>query len=215
MSASAAPRTARFYTAARRHPWVLGKLADWRLPLGPYNAAQIGLAVVGGFVLVKTLSVWSVLAPLPVAAWLVGIWLLRRPKIGGRHPMAAALGMVALFVQPRGGRIGQHAARDPRASRLGGGFTLEDFATPAPAPAPGSGPAPTRPVAAPRRSRSRTVGALGARPARRVGPVRMEGSRPTRPARAPQGAAPAAAAAPAATLLAQARLQAQSQLRGA
>ncbi|WP_336605599.1 hypothetical protein [Streptomyces sp. BA2] len=193
MSAAAAPRTARFYTAARRHPWVVGKLADWRLPLGPYNAAQIALAVVGGFILVKTISVWSVLGPIPVAAWVVGIWLLRRPKIGGRHPVSAAMGMVALAVQPAGGRIGQRAARDPRARRLGGGFTLEDLT-----PATDAAPAPAPPQQAARRSRTRPVPPARSRP----------------PRHAPAAAAPAPEGTRATALLAQAQLRAQNQKGG-
>lgn len=197
MSAAAAPRTARFYTAARRHPWVMGKLADWRLPLGPYNAVQIALAVVGGFVLVKTISVWSVLGPIPVAAWLVAIWLLRRPKIGGRNPMAAAMGMVALFVQPGGGRIGQRAARDPRARSLGGGFTLEGLTDRAHSEA----------AAAPAPPRRRTVRTRIGRPprARTVQPARAQRSpdAPTAPIRAE--------VSPAAALLARAQLRAQSR----
>lgn len=212
MSAAAAPRTARFYTAARRHPWVLGKLADWRLPLGPYNAAQIALAVVGGFVLVKTISVWSVLGPVPVAAWLVGIWLLRRPKIGGRNPVSAALGVAALLLQPRGGRIGSHAARDPRAIRLGGGFTLEGL--------PRS--VLSQEAAAPSPPPRRDIWARTSQPARRDGQART--ARPgqqTRPAPAPHARrrapapAPASSAAagvwPAAVLLARAHDRAQHQ----
>lgn len=199
MSAAAAPRTARFYTAARRHPWVMGKLADWRLPLGPYNAAQIGLAVVGGFVLVKTISVWSMLGPIPVAVWLLGIWLLRRPKIGGRHPMSAAMGMVALFVQPAGGRIGQRAARDPRARRLGGGFTLEDL-TPCTRPK-AAAPTPPRKRAAPGRS---------TRPPQAHHPRTQTRRTPQTPA----PAAPAAGVAPAAALLARAQLRAQNKKGG-
>ncbi|MGW6317581.1 hypothetical protein [Streptomyces sp. NPDC055099] len=198
MSAAAAPRTARFYTAARRHPWVLGKLADWRLPLGPYNAAQIALAVVGGFVLAKTISVWNVLGPLPIAVWLVGIWLLRRPTIGGRHPISAAVGMVALLVQPGGGRIGQRAARDARAGRLGGGFTLEDLIGCAPARRPAAptllGPSRVRRA---RRPQARSLAAHG-----------------LRGRRAPRVRAPAAAPPCAVTLLAQARLCARNQTRG-
>lgn len=200
MNAAAAPRTARFYTAARRHPWVMGKLADWRLPLGPYNAAQIGLAVVGGFVLVKTISLWSVLGPIPVAAWLVGIWLLRRPKIGGRHPMSAAMGMVALFVQPAGGRIGQRAARDPRPRRLGGGFTFEDF-TPFTRP---TAAAPTPP------SERADPGRRSTRPPQAHHPRTQARRTP----QTPVPAAPAARVAPAAALLAQAQLRAQNTTKG-
>jgi len=46
----------RFYTAARRHPWVLGRIADWRIHLGPYASAQIAVAVGRGFLLIKTIG---------------------------------------------------------------------------------------------------------------------------------------------------------------
>nr|WP_229919747.1 hypothetical protein [Streptomyces minutiscleroticus] len=118
----------RFYTAARRHPWVLGKVADWRIPLGPYSPAQIALAVVGGFVLVKTIPVWSWMGPVPVVAWLLAIWAVRRPKIAGRAPLQAALGWTLLLWQPHGGRIGGRAARDRAARPLAGGFVLEELA---------------------------------------------------------------------------------------
>jgi hypothetical protein len=131
VSAVAAGRVGRFYTAARRHPWVLGKVADWKIPLGPYTPAQIALAVGGGFLLIKTISWWSWMFPLPIVAWVLAIWAVRRPKIRGRAPLQAALGWVLLFWQPRGGRIGGRAARDRAAHPLLGGFTIED------APAPG------------------------------------------------------------------------------
>ncbi|MGW7208454.1 hypothetical protein [Streptomyces sp. NPDC054837] len=141
---SGAARVGRFYTAARRHPWVLGKVADWKIPLGPYTPAQIAVAVVGGFLLVKTISWWSVLGPVPVAAWLLAIWVVRRPRIRGRAPLPAALGWVLLGWQPRGGRIGGRAARDRAARPLLGGFTIED--TPSGArSAPPSCPAQRRP----------------------------------------------------------------------
>ncbi|MGW7067076.1 hypothetical protein ACWGII_18650 [Streptomyces sp. NPDC054855] len=197
MSAAAAPRTARFYTAARRHPWVMGKLADWRLPLGPYNAAQIALAVVGGFLLVKTISVWSMLGPIPITLWLVGIWLLRRPKIGGRHPVSAAMGMVALLVQPGGGRIGPRAARDPHARRLRGGFTLEPLA-----PSLISDPA----LAAPATSRTKPS------PTRATPPRRARRAPRTPTPADPTG--PAAGVSPAAALLARAHHHAQNQKAG-
>jgi hypothetical protein len=132
VSAAAAARVGRFYTAARRHPWVLGKVADWKIPLGPYTPAQIALAVGGGFLLIKTISWWSWMFPLPIVAWVLAIWAVRRPKIRGRAPLQAALGWMLLAWQPRGGRIGGRAARDRVAHPLIGGFTIEA------APAPGS-----------------------------------------------------------------------------
>ncbi|MFD5425506.1 hypothetical protein [Streptomyces sp. NPDC127084] len=127
---AAAARVGRFYTAARRHPWVLGKVADWKIPLGPYTPAQIAVAVGGGFLLVKTIAWWSWMGPVPLVGWILAIWMVRRPRIRGRAPMQAALGWVLLGWQPRGGRIGGRAARDRAGHPLLGGFTIED--TPAP-----------------------------------------------------------------------------------
>ncbi|MFJ9760014.1 hypothetical protein [Streptomyces sp. NPDC101149] len=126
MSAASAGRVGRFYTAARRHPWVLGKVADWRIPLGPYTPAQLTVAVGGGFVLVKTIPWWSWMGPVPIAGWLLAIWMVRRPKVKGRTPLQAAWGWVLLVWQPAGGRIGGRAARDRACRALLGGFTLED-----------------------------------------------------------------------------------------
>ncbi|MFI9772068.1 hypothetical protein ACIHJG_35185 [Streptomyces sp. NPDC052415] len=141
-AAAAAGRTGRFYTAARRHPWVLGKVADWKIPLGPYTPAQIAVAVGGGFLLIKTISWWSWMGPIPIVAWLLAIWAVRRPKIAGRAPLQAALGWLLLLRQPRGGRIGGRAARDRAPRPLLGGFTIEDT----PAPVPAAQAAPSRAV---------------------------------------------------------------------
>ncbi|MGC2997277.1 hypothetical protein ACPF8X_02430 [Streptomyces sp. G35A] len=126
---AATGRVGRFYTSARRHPWVLGKVADWKIPLGPYTPAQIAVAVGGGFLLVKTISLWSWMGPVPIVAWVLVVWAMRRPKIGGRAPLQAALGWVLLAWQPHGGRIGGRAARDRAARALLGGFTLEGALT--------------------------------------------------------------------------------------
>jgi hypothetical protein len=115
----------RYYTAARRHPWVLGKVADWKIPLGPYTPAQLAVAVGGGFVLFKTVPWWSWLGPVPVVVWLLAVWAVRRQKIRGRGPLPAALGLVLLGCQPRGGRIGGRAARDRQPRTLTAGFTIE------------------------------------------------------------------------------------------
>ncbi|MGV9349318.1 hypothetical protein ACWDSD_31890 [Streptomyces spiralis] len=141
MSATTTARVSRFYTAARRHPWVLGKVADWKIPLGPYTPAQIAVAVGGGFLLIKTIPWWSWMGPVPIVAWILAIWTVRRPKIKGRAPLQAALDWVLLAWQPPGGRIGGRAARDRTPRVLLGGFTVED----APAPSSSSAAAPARP----------------------------------------------------------------------
>ncbi|MFJ9729440.1 hypothetical protein ACIRP3_42590 [Streptomyces sp. NPDC101209] len=156
---AAAGRVGRFYTSARRHPWVLGKVADWKIPLGPYTPAQIAVAVGGGFLLVKTISWWSWMGPIPLIAWVLAIWAVRRPKIRGRAPMQAALGWVLLGWQPRGGRIGGRAARDRASRPLFGGFTIEGAHAPAlavqTAPSPAARqPAPQVPLPSPAVARS-------------------------------------------------------------
>ncbi|MGW0770752.1 hypothetical protein [Streptomyces sp. NPDC002676] len=170
----AAGRVGRFYTAARRHPWVLGKVADWKIPLGPYTPAQIAVAVGGGFLLIKTISWWSWMGPVPIVAWLLAVWAVRRPKIRGRAPMPAALGWVLLSWQPRGGRIGGRAARDRAPRPLLGGFTIEG--APAPGPAAQTAPSP----------------AVQRRPARAPHPATDRSSAPRRT----QPGAPAVAAGP-------------------
>ncbi|MGM9470279.1 hypothetical protein [Streptomyces murinus] len=164
-------RVGRYYTAARRHPWVLGKVADWKIPLGPYTPAQIAVAVGGGFLLVKTIGWWSWMGPVPVIGWVLVIWTVRRPKIAGRSPVQAAAGWVLLLCQPRGGRIGGRAARDRAPRPLLGGFTIEDAPAPGHAeqsalsPAVQRRPGPTRDdSSAPRRTPS-TAAAVAAGPA--------------------------------------------------
>ncbi|MET8571953.1 hypothetical protein [Streptomyces sp. NPDC004783] len=130
---AAAGRVGRFYTTARRHPWVLGKVADWKIPLGPYTPAQIAVLVGGGYLLVKTISWWSWMGPVPVVAWALAVWAVRRPKIAGRAPLQAALGWVLLAWQPQGGRTGGRAARDHAARPVLGGFTIEGACPAAPA----------------------------------------------------------------------------------
>lgn len=174
---AAAARVGRFYTAARRHPWVLGKVADWKIPLGPYTPAQIAVAVGGGFLLVKTITWWSWMGPIPILAWVLAIWAVRRPKIAGRAPVQAAWGWVLLGRQPRGGQIGGRAARDRAPQVLLGGFTIE--AAPASDPAAAASPrwavrrpAPDAPPSGPAAGRSSVSGRTQqAAPAAPVGPV--------------------------------------------
>ena len=122
-------RTARFYTTARRLPWVIGKFADWRIWFGPYNAVQIGVMSIGGLALVRTASYWwSLLGPVPVVLWVAAIFVCRRHKVAGRTPVGAALGLGARLLQPAGGRIGGRAARDRAPQTLTGAFTLQALA---------------------------------------------------------------------------------------
>ncbi|WP_052441083.1 hypothetical protein [Streptacidiphilus anmyonensis] len=188
-TASVEVPVARSYTRARRHPWVLGKLGEIRLWLGPYTRAQLVVAGVGLLVLGKTIPLWwPVFGPLPVFGLGVAVWAARCARIGGRVPEAAVWGWVLLLVQPRGGRIGGRPARDRATSRLDGGFFLTETGT-----APPTDLAPARqPLRAPSALRRR-----GRPPAGRPLPsTRPEGGRPpglSRPNTAPAATAKAPA----------------------
>ena len=122
-----APLVARSYTRARRHPWVLGRVGDWTLPLGPYTPAQLVVAGAGAMVLIETYSLWAdALGPLPVFALGAGVWAVRSARIGGRVPAAALLGLLSAALEPRSGRIGARAARDGGPIALVSGFHVTD-----------------------------------------------------------------------------------------
>ncbi|MFD9124163.1 hypothetical protein [Kitasatospora sp. NPDC059571] len=127
MSSAARPRIGRSYTRARRHPWVLGKLGDWRIPMGPYTPPQLAVASIGAFALIKTFTWWApVLGPLPVVAWGVAIWAARHSRIGGRSPFLVVLDAAALAIAPRAGRIAGRAARPMRPVLMNGSFFIEE-----------------------------------------------------------------------------------------
>ncbi|WP_051710271.1 hypothetical protein [Streptomyces sp. NRRL S-350] len=134
MSSAARPRIGRSYTKARRHPWVLGKIGDWRIPMGPYTPPQLVVAAVGAFLLIRTVTWWApVLGPLPVVVWAVAIWAARHSRIAGRSPFLVAADAASLLITPRGGRIAGRAVRPMRPVVMTGCFTVEE--------APGDEPA--------------------------------------------------------------------------
>ncbi|MET9669607.1 hypothetical protein ABZY19_30280 [Streptomyces sp. NPDC006475] len=150
MSGSERPRVARVYTAARRHPWVLGKLGDWVIWFGPYTPAQLVVLGGGALLLIKTFAWWSWLGPVPVVLWLVSVWAVRGAKIGGRSPFTALFGWLTLLAQHPAGRIGGRTARGRRPHLLFGTFIVE------PAPATGVGAAARKPARRRRRSARHT-----------------------------------------------------------
>jgi hypothetical protein len=194
VSSAAAPvRTARFYTSARRLPWVIGKFADWRIPFGPFNAVQIAIMSGGGLLLVKTASLWwSLLGPVPVVGWAAAIYVCRRHKVAGRTPSGAALGVLTRIVQPAGGRIAGRAARDRRPQALTGGFTLQALDTlTATAQEPAARPAPAAARRPSRAATTTTATGAGARRSAGAGPARAPRARKTTAVRRPRPAAPA------------------------
>ncbi|MEU8893692.1 hypothetical protein [Streptomyces sp. NPDC048442] len=187
---SGAPaRVGRNYTAARRHPWVLGKVGEWKLPFGPYTPIQLTVAFLGAFTLIKTIDWWApALGPIPVIGWVVAVWAVRGARIAGREPVSALLGWTSLLARPRAGRINGRAARDRAPRTLRGGFVIE--AAPrgglvaALPPAASRRPA-GRPRPVPRRRPSPTTNPPHPRPAVRRRPRPRSGGRAPAPQPAP------------------------------
>ncbi|MFB7755088.1 hypothetical protein ACFC18_36645 [Streptomyces sp. NPDC056121] len=163
---SSSLRVGRSYTRARRHPWVLGKIGDFTLPLGPYTPAQLAIAAAGTFLLIKTFSLWSPLGPVPVVALGFAVWAARATSIGGRSPLWAAYGWVQFALQPHSGRIGGRTVRDPKVSRLHGSFLIEDTTGPASHPAGAAPPGHAARSSAPGPRRGRNIRSAQGMPAR-------------------------------------------------
>ncbi|MCC9309946.1 hypothetical protein LN042_23210 [Kitasatospora sp. RB6PN24] len=127
---------------------MLGKLGDWRIPMGPYTPPQLAVASIGAFVLIKTASWWApVVGPVPVVAWGIGIWAARHSRIAGRSPAAALADALSLAGSPKRGRIRGRAVRSMRPSVMTGGFGIQeadDVPPPAPDDAIATGPAAPR-----------------------------------------------------------------------
>ncbi|WDF45036.1 hypothetical protein PBV52_50960 (plasmid) [Streptomyces sp. T12] len=125
-----AARVGRSYTRARRHPWVLGKVGDWTLPLGPYTPAQLVIAAGGIYVLIKTFAWWSFMGPVPVIALGVAVWAVRASRIGGRSPLWIAYGWALYALQPSAGRISGRSVRERRPRVLTGSILIEETTAP-------------------------------------------------------------------------------------
>ena len=144
-------RVGRNYTAARRHPWVLGRVGEWKLWFGPYTPNQLSVAFLGAFTLIKTVDYWApLLGPIPVVLWAVAVWAVRGARIAGRDPLAALLGWASLLARPHAGRINGRTARDRAPRTFHGGFVIEAAPTPGGGPVvqvtPAASPVPRRPV---------------------------------------------------------------------
>ncbi|MFI5808714.1 hypothetical protein [Streptomyces sp. NPDC051561] len=167
---SGAPaRVGRTYTAARRHPWVLGRVGEWKLPFGPYTPIQLTVAFLGAFTLIKTVGWWApALGPLPIVGWAVAVWAVRGARIAGREPLSALLGWSSMLLRPHAGRINGRAAHGRAPRTLHGGFVIEA------APVPGAKPAP----AAQRAAAARRSPAPRRRPSRAAPSPRPSATRP-------------------------------------
>ncbi|WP_052745990.1 TcpE family conjugal transfer membrane protein, partial [Allosalinactinospora lopnorensis] len=140
----------RSYTKARRHPWVIGKIQGWTLPMGPFTATQLGVLAVGLYLLAKTWPLWSHLGPFAViviAAPIAATWAVRHATIEGRTPLRALTGYLALLTAPRTGWMHGRPVTEPRPEPVHGVITI------APPQAPETGHDQRRRRTAPRAAR--------------------------------------------------------------
>lgn len=104
----------RFYTLARKIPFLLGKLGDWVLPGGPYTLAQGGAFIGVAFIGQKTMPLWaSNMAP--IVAWIPVLVLAAasalaagRIPLKGRNPLMILWGVVGYADAPAWGRQAGH-----------------------------------------------------------------------------------------------------------
>lgn len=100
----------RFYTLARKIPFLLGKLGDWVLPGGPYTLVQGGAFLGVAFIGQKTMPLW---APnlAPIIAWIPVLIVAAACGIGagriplkGRNPLMILWGVFGYAGAPAWGR---------------------------------------------------------------------------------------------------------------
>ena len=115
----------RFYTRARKIPFMLGKLGDFKIPFGPYTLTQGVVFVATAWIGSETMWLWA-RGWVPLLAWLVLLAVAAGCAVGagripfkGRNPLMLAAGVIGYGTAPPwgtqgGSRIalrGQHRVR--------------------------------------------------------------------------------------------------------
>lgn len=100
----------RFYTLARKIPFLLGKLGDWVLPGGPYTLAQGGAFIGVAFIGQKTMPFWATNMA-PIVAWIPVLILAAASALAaghiplkGRNPLMILWGVIGYTDAPAWGR---------------------------------------------------------------------------------------------------------------
>lgn len=116
--------TCATYTHARRHPMVLGQIAGWTPPF-QLTLPQVGVLIVGYWIMFQTWGIWARFLPGGVALFLAltipatFAWAARRARVEGRSLVRTAGGWLSLLMVPRTGRAGNRTYREGRAVALG------------------------------------------------------------------------------------------------
>lgn len=96
----------RFYTRARKIPFMLGKLGDFKIPFGPYTLTQGVVFVAAAWIGSETMWLWA-RGWVPLLAWLVLLAVAAGCAVGagripfkGRNPLMLAAGIVGYGSAP-------------------------------------------------------------------------------------------------------------------
>lgn len=117
------PIVCRNYTAARRHPNVIGVIGGWALPW-PVTPTQLGVLIGTFLVLLKTRPLWGAFLPGFVSLTVLGglpllaTWAVRYFRVEGRSPVRAAAGGLNYLTRPRAGTLHGRPFRCPPPRRL-------------------------------------------------------------------------------------------------
>ena len=120
------PIVCRNYTAARRHPNVIGVIGGWALPW-PVTPTQLGVLIGTFLVLLKTRPLWGAFLPGFVSLTILGglpllaTWAVRYFRVEGRSPVRAAAGGLSYLTRPRAGTLHGQPFRRPPSRRLDAG----------------------------------------------------------------------------------------------
>ena len=120
------PIVCRNYTAARRHPNVIGVIGGWALPW-PVTPTQLGVLIGTFLVLLKTRPLWGAFLPGFVSLTVLGglpllaTWAVRYFRVEGRSPVRAAAGGLSYLIRPRAGTLHGQPFRCPTPRHLDAG----------------------------------------------------------------------------------------------
>lgn len=142
---------ARWYTAGRRFPRLMGRLSDGTpIPGGPYTIQQLAVFVIGLLALNMTRGVWGVFGTLINYALMFALPWLAAKALGffawGRNPITIAHGFLQLMTTPRAGRINGRPVEAPKTTGQGRGASAPAHAF---TPAVKNAPTPAAPPTAP------------------------------------------------------------------
>jgi hypothetical protein len=98
------------YTAARRHPLVIGQIGGFVLP-SPLSPAQMATLLASFFGLLLTRQIWGLLLPGVVSLFVLisvpcGLtWAVRHLRMEGRSPLRMLYGQLAYWLSPPQGWV--------------------------------------------------------------------------------------------------------------